>query len=361
MATVDPFLNSHFGTEDSMELSNDPSQGLDADEDIDITLDAVDPQPTDNMDEEMTGEFETPSANKADQDQHGPEDELMLADFVSESLDDAHIDYDVETQDVEADDTEGVSSLKATVGATHASRSDEAVSKGEDEGTEAVDSISATLPPTIGDAFPTDIGTSSQALRDKDTKVESNFEERISVSSPRKEIHDSISNDSRSHHPQIGSKAALDAVGPEIASDDDKESLIDPQETDVLKDHGRGDGKHEQDPEDAARIGEQVDIFNGTDLGSGLQRTNTLHPIVVVYLDTEMSLFPPLAHDTSNLSTFLLQDESLAYGSIQKMLHALREVLEDGVGETDEVEMAIEELSLRFCQVSCDFPASRQV
>lgn len=344
-----------------MELSNDPNQGLNADEDIDIELDAVDPQTTDNVDEEMTGGIESPSANQADRDQNGPQDELMLADFASESLDDAHLDYEAENQDVEVDDTEDVSSPKATVEDAHAPRSDEALSKKEVEGTEALDNVSAELPRTSDDPFPTDILPSSQVLGDSETSEESNVKERISSSQSKQEIDDSIINASQSHPPEVESAAALDAAGSEAASDDNRESFVETKETDLWDERGNRDGKYEQDVENGANIGEEGDTIDGADLGSGLQHVHTLHPTIVTYLDTEMSLFPPLAHDTSNPSTFLLQDESLAYGSIQNMLHSLREVLEDGVGEADEVELAIEELGFRVCQVCCTFPVSQQV
>ncbi len=76
----------------------------------------------------------------------------------------------------------------------------------------------------------------------------------------------------------------------------------------------------------------------------------TVHPVVVIYQDAEISLFPP--SDQSDSPTFFLHDEGLATGSIFDLLLACKEVLADSISEEDELELNIEELGLCISEVS---------
>lgn len=76
----------------------------------------------------------------------------------------------------------------------------------------------------------------------------------------------------------------------------------------------------------------------------------TVHPVVVVYQDVEISLFPP--SDQSDSYTFFLHDEGLATSSIYDLLLACKEVLADSISEEDELELTIEELGLCISEVS---------
>lgn len=77
-----------------------------------------------------------------------------------------------------------------------------------------------------------------------------------------------------------------------------------------------------------------------------------VHPVVVVYQDTEMSLFPPIDQDQEHSQTYLLQDETHAAGSINNLLGACRSVLGESISEEDELEIQIEDLGLHLSEVS---------
>ncbi len=77
-----------------------------------------------------------------------------------------------------------------------------------------------------------------------------------------------------------------------------------------------------------------------------------IHPVVVVYQDNEMSLFPPIDQDQEHSQTYFLQDESHAAKSINCLLGACRSVLGESINEQDELEIQIEELGLHLSEVS---------
>ncbi|KAI9814212.1 MAG: hypothetical protein M1827_003378 [Pycnora praestabilis] len=76
-----------------------------------------------------------------------------------------------------------------------------------------------------------------------------------------------------------------------------------------------------------------------------LPQTGThTHPIIVLYGESEISLFPPSNQDNSN--TFFLRDKALANGSIKALLAACKVVLANNVDDNDELEIRFEELGL---------------
>ncbi|KAL9128186.1 MAG: hypothetical protein Q9217_003086 [Psora testacea] len=87
-----------------------------------------------------------------------------------------------------------------------------------------------------------------------------------------------------------------------------------------------------------------------------LQPTSNIHPIVVTYQDTEMSLFPPFRQDQENSQTFLLQDEQLANEDFQILLGACRAVLGDSIGVGNELEIAIDDLNLHISESAAESP-----
>ncbi|KAJ5725263.1 uncharacterized protein N7483_006620 [Penicillium malachiteum] len=75
-----------------------------------------------------------------------------------------------------------------------------------------------------------------------------------------------------------------------------------------------------------------------------------LHPIKVIYEDSEISLFPPLEGDSAE--TFFLHDESLAYEGVGKLFSSLREVLLDNVTEDDVLVLDIDCLGIQITEDS---------
>ena len=82
------------------------------------------------------------------------------------------------------------------------------------------------------------------------------------------------------------------------------------------------------------------------------QEPSYIHPVVVVYQDNEMSLFPPVDRDQEHSQTYFLHDETYAAGSINNLLGACRSVLGESISEQDELEIHITELGLHVSEVS---------
>ncbi|KAJ9380066.1 hypothetical protein DTO063F5_6854 [Paecilomyces variotii] len=71
-----------------------------------------------------------------------------------------------------------------------------------------------------------------------------------------------------------------------------------------------------------------------------------LHPVKVLYQDSEISLFRPREGDSSE--TFFLEDESLAYGDLGKLLSSCREVLGEHISEGEVLVVDIDSLNLQL-------------
>lgn len=93
---------------------------------------------------------------------------------------------------------------------------------------------------------------------------------------------------------------------------------------------------HERNTDPSNHISQQGDTFQ--------VQSSSLHPVIVTYLDNEISLFPPREQDQSE--TFFLQDESVAYQTIGDLLQACRTVLGETIRDEDELEMDIADLGL---------------
>ncbi|KAH0547840.1 hypothetical protein FGG08_000098 [Glutinoglossum americanum] len=75
-----------------------------------------------------------------------------------------------------------------------------------------------------------------------------------------------------------------------------------------------------------------------------------IHPVVVIYEGSEISLFPPFKDDTSD--TFFLPDESLARANICDLFDAIRSVLAGSISEGDELNVAVGGLGLELSEDS---------
>ncbi|KAI1608397.1 hypothetical protein EDD36DRAFT_423299 [Exophiala viscosa] len=76
----------------------------------------------------------------------------------------------------------------------------------------------------------------------------------------------------------------------------------------------------------------------------------SLHPVTLVYLDEEMSLFPPMLGDSS--AVYFLQDSSLAFEPLDKVLAACRDILSGTLDHHDELVLDITSLGLHICEDS---------
>lgn len=104
-------------------------------------------------------------------------------------------------------------------------------------------------------------------------------------------------------------------------------------------------------PEDSAQttsVAQQEEVQESTDTHT--DPTREVHPVTLVYLEEEMSLFPPLMGDDS--SVYFLSDPSLASQSLDKLLAACREILTGTLDHHDELVLDIPGLGLHICEDS---------
>ncbi|EEH09690.1 conserved hypothetical protein [Histoplasma capsulatum G186AR] len=80
------------------------------------------------------------------------------------------------------------------------------------------------------------------------------------------------------------------------------------------------------------------------------QERRSLHPVKVLYQDSEISLFPPADDDPTE--TFFLQDEGVANAPIKELVGACRQVLGEHVSEDEELILDIETLGLHLPECS---------
>ncbi|EXJ68324.1 uncharacterized protein A1O5_08115 [Cladophialophora psammophila CBS 110553] len=76
----------------------------------------------------------------------------------------------------------------------------------------------------------------------------------------------------------------------------------------------------------------------------------TVHPVTLVYLEEEMSLFPPMIGDAS--SVYFLPDASLAFEPLDRLLAACREILTGTLDHHDELVLDVPGLGLHICEDS---------
>ena len=77
-----------------------------------------------------------------------------------------------------------------------------------------------------------------------------------------------------------------------------------------------------------------------------------VHPVVVLYQDNEISLFPPLDSDDEHTNTYFLQNEQIAGDSIKALFGALRSILGESISEQEELVLDINDLDLHISEVN---------
>jgi hypothetical protein len=79
--------------------------------------------------------------------------------------------------------------------------------------------------------------------------------------------------------------------------------------------------------------------------------TTHIHPIIVVYQDSEIYLFPPHEQTEEQSQTYFLEDESYANGTIKELLGACRLILADSISDQEELELKVAPLKLEISEV----------
>lgn len=86
------------------------------------------------------------------------------------------------------------------------------------------------------------------------------------------------------------------------------------------------------------------------------QDKSDLHPVLVNYQDNEISLFPPKNDRLDDSQTYFLQDERYAWDSLQDLLNACKNILEEDIEEFEELEITFQGLDLCINQVCLPIP-----
>lgn len=115
--------------------------------------------------------------------------------------------------------------------------------------------------------------------------------------------------------------------------------------------------EHDEQPIKRTLTRQETDLSNYTvpDDYSRARQVNSptvtgLHPTVVEYNDHEVYLFP--SRDPAVPEQYLLQNENLVTTSLGDLLQACRTALGDGISEDEELVLGVEELDLYVSEVS---------
>jgi hypothetical protein len=119
--------------------------------------------------------------------------------------------------------------------------------------------------------------------------------------------------------------------------------------------------EHDEQPVKRTLTRQETDLSNYTvpDEYSRERQVNSptvtgLHPTIVEYQENEVYLFP--SRDPAVPEQYLLQNENLVTTSLGDLLQACRTALGDGVSEDEELVLGVEELDLYVSEVSFEDP-----
>ncbi|GAD95721.1 conserved glutamic acid-rich protein [Paecilomyces variotii No. 5] len=126
---------------------------------------------------------------------------------------------------------------------------------------------------------------------------------------------------------------------------DDVESK--PQAQDKEPENAQADETHvSSNQDDTPQVEEKHFHETVREEVEGSHEVSHLHPVKVLYQDSEISLFRPREGDSSE--TFFLEDESLAYECLGKLLSSCRNVLGEHIVEGEVLVVDIESLNLQL-------------
>lgn len=138
----------------------------------------------------------------------------------------------------------------------------------------------------------------------------------------------------------------LDNASPEhFSTPVDRPSLLGKTVVDEREDDGQpvAELDHTQiHPQDASICRESEELS---------KENHSVHPVIIIYQDTEMSLFPPVHEQQEHSETFLLENEQSAYDNIRDLLGSCRSVLADSIDDQDELIISFEDLGLQIGEV----------
>ena len=380
--------NSPFGahmTEDVMEITSEMDRGFEAGEDIDIDLDVTGANQGDEEDEYMI-EDNTPLPDDKfvqEQDVNISNDDEMVDDgnmessaadrssIRDENLEDAeYIESIVEetvpvTNIVEAP-SEQHSEFFANEEQTHASRPGEQAHREQDDATSEHHDQSSDQQISAYD-YGSEANPHSSNNGQKDMSNSSQGKSSLVLQGPLNPDYEGDNDISRSAlatsfvETNTSTQEALHDSNEAHADGDPHLELpqieaangLNPNQITSATGHGPEKDLNEASP--ATDPGSYDSDDPATVEGTDLQEPFYVHPVIVMYQDNEISLFPPINQD-DDTATYFLQNEQLASEPVTKLLEACRTVLGESISSQEELVIDIEELSLRAGEAS--FPSS---
>ena len=385
MTTLQMQTTSQFeasATEDLMELTSDMDRRFAADEDIDIDLDLTADNHQDQEDEYMGEDVNvfTDPAPIREQDIHTSNDDEMADDYVEGSTAERSSVHDEDLQDATStapdldedtiietlaekvpDETQGLSENQEEIPPSV----DHDLDYPEQPSTSEVDSggIFRMLPDGQTDPMPPSHDSSGLATRETPQELSQELSKEQEDETSKT---DEFSNQEASQvHPQ--------------------EPLREPEEEVSRYEDARLEysvdefsGEASRAPESISKQSRQLDVAEATSKEEVIASANveeeahleeastapgqsssenlaSLFPVVVIYQDSEISLFPPVDQDEEHSATYFLQDDRVAGEPIRNLLGAFRSILGESISKQDELVISIDDLGLHFSEVSLSY------
>lgn len=327
---------------DPMELSSDMDRRQMVDEDIDIDLDLTGDQPLDGEDDYMAEDVNL-AIDETSFDkqlaQGGRDDEMLDDEFSLHEADDNSSVHDEDLGDAVYPVLEEPVELLAELSSEH---------NPEHMAGWTADTLQRNEVGVTGNDNHPQSDSRSQRSASKDATLSHPPVELILDPRNAKPVEDGYGVRESLHHLSSihnlsgeVTPANLHAGTPTITQNIDSEWGSNPP-----KDEDE-DQTHSPDPQDIEATSDGFEPQNET--ASAV--ATYLHPVTVVYQDSEMSLFPPTDDDQDHAQTYLLTDEGVASESIWNLFGACRLVLADSIEKDDELEITIGELGLQISEV----------
>ena len=333
MTALQSFSIPHISTEDAMELSNEADRRIGQEDDIDVDLLLNADQPQGEADEDMTEDLD----GRIDlMDGEGAEGFEGADALMEDTADEDSQRHSTSVQDEIIQDA-SPSETRADEDIIVDDLLDEAEEPSLDQGKNTGITASGAGKPF--DGFPEDFAAEAETITRSNAEYQADRQESVIG-----EMHNTYPLGQTNEE-----KSALFLQGPDKSTS----PAVDPTSNAVedIANVGLDDIKAPDTtkPSDSQSL---VKDAGPTLHGAALEPQKHLHPMLVLYQDTSMSLFPPMHEDEETSQTFLLDDERLAAENIQNLLNACRTVLGESISEDDELELAVDELGLRISEVN---------
>ncbi len=379
-------------TEDPMELTSEMDRRFGADDDIDIDLDlTVDNyqyEEDEHMGEDVNVFADMASTNEQDM-QAGNDDEMADDNYVEGSIAGQSSVHDEDLED--AGDAELYPVDEDTVVEAHPGHPSDipqgvldnqdqvSTDPGQDPDyleQPSTQGISGIAPGSLsaaqkGSISPHDISTivtqeSSQGLAPQYAESSRHEDEnhQYNAQEPQREYEDQTSRREGDGHWDISKESHQE-------DEDDTSKQETPgyeNSTDVFSDnvlHGLETPIEEPEPQEAVGASpkeespllqkaedDRIEEYrNGPDEATSREPAH-VHPVVVLYQDNEISLFPPIDSVDEHTNTYFLQNEQIAGDSIKALFGALRSILGESISEQEELMLDINDLDLHISEVS---------